>query len=348
MSLQRSARFFLLMSILLLSACNSLQDAQKIDPSDVQVGPPISEVESSEVETVHMNNCGGKADALQTAERSKAVSIGGELEIGANYQVVEGAISAKYEQTNSSSKSQTLIAPPGTNMEFVLIWIQNVKTGLINVEGKSGQATYRISTPISVELALSEDLGCQGIVQAPVVPAIPESTRSPQTVPTSESSVSSYSLEDLDALVGDGGWSCISGWPNGISLNSVPAGFVVRSPFVSVDKGSVRYEAGETVPAGGYATGWLQSDLPSGTCSTIQLQISQEDINEILGVGNWSCLANYPNGVSVQNVPSNFSVRSPLVFIDKLDVRYSSGESVPGGGLATGWLQGNLSLSQCP
>ena len=166
MSLQRSI-LFLLIFVIFFGSCNS-----QIDSSDVQV-IPIDETDEKEAEAIRMNNCGGKADASQTAERTKAINIGGELEIGANYQVVEGAVTAKYDQTNSSSKSLTLVAPPGTNMEFVLVWEQNVKTGLVTIDGKSGQAAYRISTPITVLLASSQDLGCQGIVQEFLVDNFP-------------------------------------------------------------------------------------------------------------------------------------------------------------------------------
>ncbi|GIK65846.1 MAG: hypothetical protein BroJett018_36400 [Chloroflexota bacterium] len=108
------------------------------------------------------------------------------------------------------------------------------------------------------------------------------------------------------------------------------------------------YLTGETVPSGYPGTGWLVDNLPNSECSTERPLITQDNVNEILGVDNWSCLNNYPNGLHVINVPSNFVVQSPVIAVDKLDVKYFINETVPSGGAATVWLQSDFSKTYCP
>lgn len=128
-------------------------------------------------EIVRINNCGGKADSEQIQSRSFATTFEGGAEIGAGYQgIVEGSISAKYSQYRNTTKSQRLIAPPGTNMEFVLRWSEEIRAGNVTVNGSTGDYTVRV--PISVEQISSQDLNhCGGesqtaptlISQTPVV-----------------------------------------------------------------------------------------------------------------------------------------------------------------------------------
>lgn len=118
-------------------------------------------------EVIRINNCGGKADSEQTASRSFATTFGGGAEISAGYPgVVEGGISAKYSQYRNITKSQRLIAPPGTNMEFVLRWSEEIHAGNVTVNGSSGD--YEVRVPVSVEQVSSQDLNhCNGDIQIP-------------------------------------------------------------------------------------------------------------------------------------------------------------------------------------
>lgn len=145
-------RFFVIM-FLLLSGCGSSPNVQLLELSNNPV---------SYDETIHINNCGGKADSEQIASRSFATNIEGGAEFSAGYQsIVEGGISAKYSQYRNITKSQRLIAPPGTNMEFVLRWSEEVHAGNVTVDGATG--TYEVRVPIGVEQVSSQDLGgCNG------------------------------------------------------------------------------------------------------------------------------------------------------------------------------------------
>ena len=134
-------------------------------------------------EIVRLNNCGGKGDSDHTATREFATTIEFGAGISAGYKsVVEGNISAKYSEYRNTSKSIRVVAPPGTNMEFVLRWSDDVRAGNVQVNGKSG--TYEVRIPVSVEQISSRDLGC-GLLP-------PQSTQS-GIVPTFPSSAPSYS-----------------------------------------------------------------------------------------------------------------------------------------------------------
>lgn len=141
-------------------------------------------------EIIRINNCGGKGESAQTATREFATSIEFGAEVSAGYQsVVQGTLSAKYSEYRNTSKSQRLVAPPATNMEFVLRWSDDVRAGNVQVNGKTG--TYEVRIPISVEQISSRDLGC-GLVTPiqPTLPSFQNPTQVPQLVPPVQGSSS--------------------------------------------------------------------------------------------------------------------------------------------------------------
>jgi hypothetical protein len=167
-------RVFLTVFILLLTGCGG--------SPDVQVNE-ISNNSTSYDETVHINNCGGKADSEQTKSHSFSTSIEGGIDVGVQ-QVVEGIISAKYGQYRNVSVSQRLVAPAGTNMEFVLRWSEEVRAGNVTVNGSSG--TYKANIPIAVEQVSSRDLNdCPDGV---LVPTQPPTNNQPTIIPNPPSS----------------------------------------------------------------------------------------------------------------------------------------------------------------
>jgi hypothetical protein len=86
----------------------------------------------------------------------------------------------------------------------------------------------------------------------------------------------------------------------------------------------------------------LERSDPQSTSS-----FTWEDVDAALGQGNWYCIDGWPTSVSVLNVPQGFVVAYPLISLDKQDRRYYFGENVPGGGLATAWLQDELPNNVC-
>jgi hypothetical protein len=165
------------LALLLLSGCASNPDVQVVELSRNTIVYD---------EIIRINNCGGRGDSEQIASREFATTVELGAGGGANYQVVQANLSAKYSEYRSTSRSQRLVAPPGTNMEFVLRWSNDVRAGNVQVNGKGG--TYEVRIPVSVEQISSRDLGCG--ISVPVQPTIP----SIQPTQQSSSSVGVYTV----------------------------------------------------------------------------------------------------------------------------------------------------------
>jgi len=167
-------RIVLIVFILLLNGCSG--NSNTGGSPDVQVNE-VSNNTTSYDETIRINNCGGKAESEQIKERSFSSNIEGGIEVGVQ-QVVQGIISAKYSQARNTSVSHKLVAPAGTNMEFVLRWQEEVHAGNVVVNGSTG--TYTVKIPITVEQVSSQDLGCSGNVpNPPSATQVPINTISP-------------------------------------------------------------------------------------------------------------------------------------------------------------------------
>jgi hypothetical protein len=169
----------------LLSGCGS---AATVPPSN---NGNSNQVEVSETSTsnntvaepIYLNNCGNSADTQQTSTHSQSVSIDAGGQIGVSAEVVQASVAAKYVTTSGVIKSQTVVASPGTNMKFVLLWTEQVNAGMVTVSNQSGQVTYHVTVPISVEQASAEDMGCQnGNTQATSEPSTPIPAPSPTTI----------------------------------------------------------------------------------------------------------------------------------------------------------------------
>ena len=232
-------RVFLIVFIL-LSGCGG-------GNPDIQVNELSSNTTAYD-ETIHINNCGGKADSEQTASRSFATNIEGGIDVGVQ-QVVEGVISAKYSQYRNVSKSQKLVAPAGTNMEFVLRWSEEVRAGNVTANGSTG--TYTANIPIAVEQVSSQDLGC----------GTPQTQEPTNTNPPNSSG---FTQSEINGVLGIGNWKCFpNGRLDGVSFTSVPNNYIVTYPISNVDKQGIKYKTGEVVPSGGLATAWLEGQLAS-------------------------------------------------------------------------------------
>lgn len=125
----------------------------------------LIEVESKTVssnETIHMNNCGGRDSSEQTAQQTFATGLDLNPQSRADYTAIENMISGKYGVDKHTNKSQLLRAPPATNMEFVLMWSEDVHIGNILDGEKIG--SFVVHVPVAVELVSGRDLGCDSIV----------------------------------------------------------------------------------------------------------------------------------------------------------------------------------------
>jgi hypothetical protein len=141
-----------MIALMLLSSC--IFSSNPPPPPDVQ----ITETENNIIvitETIRINNCGGKADSEQIAERSFSMNIEGFVDVNIG-TIVEGSVGTKYGQYTSISKTHKLIAPPGTHMEFILEWTEQTWRGNVVSNGQLG--SYNIHAPIGVEQISARDL----------------------------------------------------------------------------------------------------------------------------------------------------------------------------------------------
>ena len=176
-----------ILAVLFLAACNG-----GTTPTDIAApGNPVLEVKETSVsedtvaEPIYLNNCGNPASVSHVSTHSQAITIGGSAGLGVSGVVVSGSVEGKYSSTKNVSKSLTVTAAPETNMKFVLLWTEKVREGTVTVVGQSGQATYQVSVPISVELSSAEDIGClTSTPETPTPTQPPTPTLTPTSTPT--------------------------------------------------------------------------------------------------------------------------------------------------------------------
>lgn len=359
-----------------LMACSSnplispSSSAPVVDPV-VLVGQPETRDLGPSAETIW--NCGsGGGPVVKSPSMSVATNWAVEWEVGGvvgtGVRIGDGVIpggvdlSASLEGHNVVKLGEdvekriewSLPAEPNTVVVYTLMWREIWQSGYVNV---------RLSDQQVVRVTVRYRTGIQSeIVGKRVQPCNSESPSSPQVLTTSQAqqrplavtssspgrTLRTFTEEDLNALLGKDNWRCIDGAPNGVSINSLPANFVVRFPLVRIDFKDKFYYEGDLVPvAGHYATGWLASALPNNTCSMVKPNATRSEIDRMFGIGNWHCLPDYPTGIRVVDMPSRFVVQRPVMFVDKGTTRYYHGEPVPEGGPATVWFPANIS-SECP
>jgi hypothetical protein len=76
--------------------------------------------------------------------------------------------------------------------------------------------------------------------------------------------------------------------------------------------------------------------------------VTREDLNALFGDGNWFCFPDRQDGIGVQNLPPNFTVQSPLSYVDTRIDRFITGQVAQGIGGASAQLQRRLPRDQCP
>jgi hypothetical protein len=180
---------------IMLAGCDT--NAGTVNLTVNETSAEITEVTN---ESIHMNNCGSAGEVKQTAEKSKSVNVEYAGSFGVDKVVVNGEVSAKYGEINSNTKKIELVAPAGTNMEFNLKWTEKTWIGIVTAQGKDGQANYKVSVPISVELVNSQDLGCG---TSNIVPVNPTNPPIPTSMPTSTNAVElQFPLEISVSAVG--------------------------------------------------------------------------------------------------------------------------------------------------
>lgn len=75
---------------------------------------------------------------------------------------------------------------------------------------------------------------------------------------------------------------------------------------------------------------------------------AQNDMDSLFGAGNWFCFPDREDGVGVKKLSANFTVRSPLRYVDTWLGRFQLGETTTQAAGATAELDTRLPRSECP
>lgn len=228
-----------------------------------------------------------------------------------------------------------------------------ISSGVVNISFSSNNeptvtpvvvAATATPLPVTDPSPTSVPSAAQATQASSIATPVPPSTPTPLPLTTG------ITTADIDQIFGTGNWFCFDGFPNGIGIKKVPSNLVVGNPLFAVDTPSGRYTIGQTVPAGGHATGWLQNNLLNSECvaQVDRSPLTGSELDQILGGNNWYCVSGLPNGFTVVDMPANFVVRSPIIAVDKQEGKFGKGETVPGGGMATVWFFRELPSNQCP
>jgi hypothetical protein len=353
--------------LFLCTSCvgNSPTPVSNLQPSEIRE-PEIGETyEELFVQEEKINNCDGmnpttifrrSLEQGQTTVFEVVVEAGGLMRGTPIPEVLQFELEAKLkaalQRANILSDVKTveipLTTPNGESWKHKITWREKKVKGIIEVIYQDKAATISFQRLVSFQLEdrSSERLVCNGSAHTEVTP---EPVQPQEKITPLPSNPLSLTEDDLNRLLGENNWRCVDGYPTAVSIDKLPANFVVQFPFNRIDARSNFYYEGETVPdAGYYATGWLVGNLPNNSCSLEQVQITSEIINGLFDAGNWQCLKQFPTGVLVRNMPSGYVVQTPVIYIDKDDARYYQGENVPASGPATIWFPGNIPSDQCP
>ena len=186
----------MLLVILLLVACTGPTD---VEPGFVAATPTVTvqsqTTNAEETQLIQLDNCDGKADLTRTEERAQSIEaeISAEVaaQIGASAQVVYGnvqaAVGAALKYGNARGTAIQLVAPPGSRMEYQLIWIGNEEVGVVqNILNSDVPIAFRSFSATDVRIKSQYDLGCtitatpsSGAATAPVLATV---STTPMTV----------------------------------------------------------------------------------------------------------------------------------------------------------------------
>jgi len=266
------------LAILLISGCGSLEAPPTTEASttpSLQVIETGTAPNDTVIEVIHMNNCGGKAEAKQVAQRSLSVVLEGDANLGVDVQIARASVAARYGESKSSSKTIELVAPSGTDMEFTLTWTEQQWLGTITSAFDSSEAKYRARIPISVELTSSRDLGncVGGVAVQPTSDAIQQSPLTGGAAPTEALATATPALPTATSV------------PTTVTPD--PTATPIPTPILLTPPGSVLRD-GETW----YADGWslTVSNFTYKTLSAVRFKLRNLTNRTVLFPGTWKDL----------------------------------------------------------
>ena len=155
------------------------------------------------VETISQQNCKGTADVDYTVERSKAIQFSMEVQTGASVNAngqlgfagtdieLGATVASQYGQsygtTETLTRSITVRASPGSRMQHTIRQLEIWKIGKakITVGGQETTIPFKFRSGFGIELADSQNLGCDNLVATPIAANSGDTTASTQQSPNS-------------------------------------------------------------------------------------------------------------------------------------------------------------------
>jgi hypothetical protein len=132
-------------------------------------------------------------------------------------------------------------------------------------------------------------------------------------------------------------------------VRQVLAGFFLSLTVVFVLVGIFALVGSDTGSAEPPVVSTPSEDNESPTRATPPFNIlTQSDIDSLFGADNWFCFPDREDGVGVKKLSANFTVRSPLRYVDNWLGRFQLGETTTQAAGATAELDTRLPRSECP
>lgn len=157
----------------LLFACSSA--ATPAAPTQVSAAPQVlvqGNTLAEETQTIELDNCDGKADAVRSEQRGQSVDVTVSAEVaaklGVSAQVIEAEVQATVgaQVTDSGYRSSTiqLVAPPKTRMVFQIVWSGPEQVGIVqNLQSVGIPIAFRRFSPTDVKIKSQIDVGCANL-----------------------------------------------------------------------------------------------------------------------------------------------------------------------------------------
>ncbi len=198
----RTTQVFIVGLILVLvSGCSTSATSPPEDgiPSTTSVTPKVivqGGTEGKEIlQTIDLDNCDGKSDAVRSEEWTMSVDVTVSAEIAASAGVsaevvsaeVQAAVGAALSQGSSKSMAIQLTAPPGTHMNFQIVWVGDEQVGIVqDVAGLDIPIAFRSFVPYDVRVKSQFDVGCPGqSAFQGVAPSSTDTSPTPQPITNS-------------------------------------------------------------------------------------------------------------------------------------------------------------------
>lgn len=193
MKLKKLTSLVIMLTLLITSCGNPPSSNQNGSNQGKNIEIQITGTESKELgtETISQPNCTGVAEVENSVEKSRTIEYVMEVQNGASVNAngkvgfagtevelgttVAGQFGQSYGTSETLTRSITVKAKPGTNMQHVIRQVEIWKVGQakISVGGQQTIITFKFRSGFAIELANSQDLGCGTPTIVPVNPTNP-------------------------------------------------------------------------------------------------------------------------------------------------------------------------------